>query len=163
MAAVDLTSTQSAGFLSKGAPVALLSAQYASLATTYTQIGNADGYHIGNAPLFAGHVDWTDGSGVTLTLAFLVSIDGTTYTKLPVFATPSSGASAVSPGSLTYAVAAWDDSVLPVGQGGAAGVDHCAFELRLGAYKYVKLFAKVDNATGATLETTSAVWVGTLS
>jgi len=151
-----------------GSPTLLLSAAMNSgttpaLATTYAQIGNTDGYDVGNNPIFAGHIDWTEGSGATLTLAFLVSLDGVTFTKMPVFATPSSGASAVSPGSLTYATAAWTDDALPAATGGASTLNTCAFELRLGAYRYVKIFCKVDNATGGSIEITSACWVGTLA
>lgn len=165
MAAVDLTGTCGAETLmwKKGAPVALLSAPYTGLLTTFTQIGNADGYYIGNAPIFAGVIDWTDGSGVTGTLAILVSPDGVKYTKLPIFATPSSGVSAVSPGKLTYAVSAWDNALLPVGTVGTAGTDSLPFEFRLGAYRYVKLFILVDDATGASLAVTSQVWVGGLA
>lgn len=136
---------------------AMLAAQLAAL-TTYQQIG--DTYDIGNAPGIAGHIDWTDGSGTVLTVTALVSIDNSVWTRIPVFATPSSGASAVSPGTLTYAIAAWDDNAAPLG--GSAGVDSCAFEFRFSNYRFVKLYAKSDSATGS-FETTSRVWAGTLS
>ncbi len=134
-----------------------------ALATTYAQIGNTDGFDCGNNPIFAGVIVWEKGSGATLTLAFTVSIDGVTFTKMPVFATPSTGASAVSPGSLTYAVSTWDNAVLPLGTRVTTGTNDCAFELRLGAYRYVKVYCKVDDATNGKIKTTSAVWVGTLA
>lgn len=141
----------------------ITSATTPALTTTFIQIGNADGYDVGNSPSIAGYVDWIDGSGATLTLAALVSIDGTNWSKLPVFATPVTGASAASPGSITYAVATWDDSVLPIGGAGTAGHDRCAFEFRMASYRFIKLFVKVDNATNGSLETTSAIWAGTLA
>ena len=165
---LDILGAETLNPKKSGTPTALLTADMTSattpaLAATYAQIGNTDGYDCGNAPIFAGNIVWEKGSGATLTLAFTVSIDGTTFTKMPVFATPSTGVSAVSAGSLTYAVAEWDNAVLPLGTRVTTGTNDCAFELRLGAYRFVKVFCKVDNATNGKIKTTSAVWVGTLA
>lgn len=165
---LDIQGPETLNAKKSGTPTQLVSTQITSgttpaLTTTYIQIGNADGYDVGNNPSIAGHVDWIKGSGATLTLAAIVSIDGTTYTKLPVFAVPSSGVSAVSPGSLTYAVASWDDATLPAAGSGSANHNACAFEFRIGTYRYVKLFVKVDDATNGSIETTSAIWAGTLA
>lgn len=146
MATVTLASFAGAVPLKAGTPTAMItSAQNA--ATTYEQIGS-DTYDVGNAGSISGVIRWRKGSGATLTLTALVSIDGLHFTRLPIYGAPSSGVSVTSVGSVTFAVAAWDNNAAPLT--GTASDNDCPFTFILGDWRYVKLYAKVDDATSGT-------------
>lgn len=151
----------------KSASATAMLAAFQAAAATYEQVGS-DTYDCGNAPSIAGILRWRKGSGATLTMTALGSIDNLHFIRLPDFAAPSAGVSVASVAEETFAVAEWDNNAAPLS--GTASDNDLPFTFVVGEYRFIKLYAKVDNATGGTYRhedagtggtAASKVWAGT--
>ena len=119
----------------------------ATMATSYTNMGD---FEIGSNPCVGGYITWTKSAGTILTVSAEVSIDDTTYVDIPDYGSPSSGASVVSKGSITFTSALWCT--------GASG--SVPFNFNVPGYRYIRIKAKSDNASGSC---TGKIAAGTVS
>lgn len=119
-----------------------------NLTTSYQQVGTD--YDLGNSPFLSAILKWIYSAGTTLSVRFKVSHDQTNWQWLPDVGTPTSGVSAMTIATLTFATSVWDvDGVYAL----------CPLMARLNEFRYFQIWVKSNDASGS-IAATSTILAG---
>lgn len=98
-------------------------------------------------------IQWTKGSGTTLTVKVYVSGDGETFFPLPSYGAPTSGAAVASVASLTFSQATWI-------RDGSSTICDIPVAVNVGPWPFVRIYVSSNNGSGSV---EGQVWAGVIS